>query len=221
MNISIATKRFSRGLTLIETLLAIALIVIFGMIMFSTPRTSKARAVRIACVSNLRQIGLASRVWADDHSDKFPWDVAKTNGGMMEFTSGPNLWQHFQIMSNELTTPTVLFCVAEASWTPSTNFAFLNNSNISYFINLNAEKTNSQVLLSGDRNITNGTLIENGILKLTANHAAGWTDELHNRCGNILLADGSVLKVTRVSLQDAIAKGPVVTNRLLMPILTR
>ena len=55
---------------------------------------AKSRAQSIACVNNLKQIGLAGRVWATDHGDKLPPD--------------------WLTMKNELGTPRILFCPADA-----------------------------------------------------------------------------------------------------------
>ena len=56
-----------------------------------------------ACVNNLKQIGLAARVWSNDHGEKFPPDL--------------------RTMSNELISPLILICpgdkthTAAADWT--------------------------------------------------------------------------------------------------------
>ena len=46
--------------------------------------SAKARAQRIACVNNLKQVGLAFRVWALDHQDRFPFNVPAKEAGTME-----------------------------------------------------------------------------------------------------------------------------------------
>jgi len=66
-----------------------------------------------------------------------------------------------------------LICPADDRFA-ATNFTFLSNSNISFFIGLDATETDPQSFLSGDRNLTNGTPIQNGILKLMPNRATGW-----------------------------------------------
>jgi prepilin-type processing-associated H-X9-DG protein len=72
-------------------------------------------------------------------------------------------------------------------------------------------------LLSGDRNITGGTL-NNGFLRiLKTNTLAGWTTEMHNRAGNIGLADGSVQQVTDRGLQQQLEASALPLIRLAIP----
>jgi prepilin-type N-terminal cleavage/methylation domain-containing protein len=208
-----------QGLTLVELLVVLAVLTFFALMIIPAPSHPKARVMRIQCVNNLKQTGLASRVWAGDNGGKYPMEISETNGGTMEFATGPNLFRHFQLMSNELSTPLVLICPADTARLRATNFTFFNNSNVSFFLNLAASKTNSQDIWSGDNNITNGTPIKNAILELTTNHPAGWTDETHHKVGNILLSDGSVQQVSQTGLRSAVQNTSVFTNRLLMPIL--
>jgi hypothetical protein len=140
----------------------------------------------------------------------------------MEFTTGLNAWRHFQIMSNELSTPKVLFCPAETDRTRfiATNFTWLNNSNLSFFVSVDASnETYPQTILSGDHNITNGIAVKNGLLELTTNQLAGWTSEMHDKVGNVGLADGSVQQVSITGLRTTVENTGLATNRLQMPIL--
>ncbi len=205
-------------MTLVEVLVVIAIVAVLFAMLIPT-NTVKRRAPRIQCVNNLVQIGLATRVWEGDHNDKYPAQVSVTNGGSMEFTTDPNVWHTFQVMSNELSTPYILICPEDDARTRATNFNSLNNSNISYFIGVDATETDPQAFLSGDRNLTNGTSIRNGILKLFPNRNVGWTAEMHNKVGNIGLADGSVQQLSTANLTSTITNDVAVTNRLLMPIL--
>jgi hypothetical protein len=137
----------------------------------------------------------------------------------MEFITGPSEWRHFQVMSNELATPQVLFCPADTARTLAPNFNSFGNSNISYFIGLDLTRADPQAIWAGDRNITNGTPITDGILELTPQRPAGWTAELHKKIGNLALGDGSIQQISSSGLQNAVTNSHNFTNRFQMPVL--
>jgi hypothetical protein len=162
---------------------------------------------------------LAFDTWAGDNNGQFPLELSRTKGGTLEFIAGPNEWRHFQVMSNALGTSKVLICPADTTRAPAASFSSLANSNLSYFIDLDFARPDPQAIWSGDRNITNGTPVTNGVLELTSQQPAGWTAELHNKCGNVALGDGSISQVSAAGLRNAVNNTHIFTNRLQMPVL--
>ena len=205
----------SRAFTLIEVLIVLAVILAAALVLL--PGLAKAR-IRggPTCYSNLRQIGLAFSMWENDHRGLYPMEVSIANGGANEAAS-TNLVFVFQVMSNELNTPKILACPGETKRISATNFFRLASVNISYFVGLDAVRTNPASILSGDRNITNGLGVRTGVLRVTATDPSGWPSTPHRGCGNILFADGSVRYLSTPQLREAITNTGFPTNRLLMP----
>lgn len=206
----------ARGLTVVEVLLVIVTIVLVAAVFLPMLARSRPRSSRIGCTGNLKQVGLAAHLWSIDHADQYP--QASTNlEGSLAWANSTQVFRHFQAMSNELVSPKILVCPEDKSRKKASTFVNFSNGNLSYFIALDADASKSQRLLSGDRNITGGTLSDGFLRTLTSNTTAGWTTELHNRSGNVALSDFSVHQVTKTDLQRQLQAGDLNIIRLAIP----
>ena len=62
-----------RGFTLIELLVVIAIIAILAAILFPVFAKAREKARQASCQSNLKQIGLAVLMYAQDYDETLPW----------------------------------------------------------------------------------------------------------------------------------------------------
>ena len=219
MNSQINARR-CEGFSLLEVIVVIVTVLL--LLAVFTMRRPRPRGHPPNCITNLKQVGLAARMWSNDNSDQFPWQVSTNRGGTMEFAASSEVFRHFAVMSNELSSPRILICPADRErLRANTFFPALANSNVSYFVGLEANETRPQSILTGDRNIMGG--VTNGaLLSFRSNDVPQWASSIHTNQGNIALGDGSVQQLTDQTLARQfqttfLAQASMTTLRLAIP----
>jgi prepilin-type N-terminal cleavage/methylation domain-containing protein/prepilin-type processing-associated H-X9-DG protein len=218
-------RRVRRAFTLIELLCTVAIIAIVLALLMPVLQGAFGHARRTVCSNNLENMGIAFNSWAHDHNDLFPMQVSISQGGTREFAeaaaANPNVsstFRHFKVLSNELALAKILRCPADRQRTPAENFAALDNTNVSYFINVGAAFGRTDSPIAGDRNVRTSGRTEWTFVQFGASNAVEFTAELHGNRGNVLFGDGHISLLDGSKLAYAFGGGAgIVDTTLSLP----
>lgn len=222
---------FQRAFTRIESLIAVGTVFLLLAIVLPALAHDRARASRIACANNLRQIGVALQLWGGDHGDQLLWNASIADGGTRLHPLSANAWIHYASLSNELASAKVLLCQSdtgtparEFSGNPTAGYLHPNfrNQATSYFLNAHPNGSVLQTpffygndLLLGDRNIPINGYANCSVLASAATVSVrpvaagfGWRAGLHGpSVGNLLLFDGQTVASDDLLLRSLVESG--------------
>jgi prepilin-type N-terminal cleavage/methylation domain-containing protein/prepilin-type processing-associated H-X9-DG protein len=207
MEIFSNNKGQARAFTLIELLVVIAIIAILAAMLLPALGKAKQKAWTISCNSNLHQIGLAMKMFADDNNERYPESGTTIYWGttdiMPPLGSGKPSWLE-QLVSYAGTTNVYRCPANKGLW-------FARQSPFNYFNGVRAAfiaagqqfaaLNNSAILFPSAYVLSGDTLdfypLDADKDDYTQNCVGGAADpsvtmdwQIHNRGQNILFADG-------------------------------
>jgi len=194
------------GLSRVDTIILVATVVAVGLITLAGLRQIQRQSARVDCENNLRQIAVV-------------FGPTTSPNEALRLAEAGRVAPAFQARGKQLTTPGALRCPQDRFRTRPAVFTHgFDDNAISYFLGLDVNDVHPRALLAGDRNLEAGGLpVAPGFVTVTTNQVLGWTRALHNRRGNLALADGSVQGLTSVGLQEAATQSGLATNRFAVP----
>ena len=126
-----------QAFTLIELVVVVAILAIFAFTLLPALASSGTKSQKINCINNLKQMGIAFRVWEGNNNGKYPMAVSYVAGGASDYVDhggsmpgtlitpaapyAPGMV--FMVMSNFLGNPKVLFCPADSIHTAGAGYA--------------------------------------------------------------------------------------------------
>jgi prepilin-type N-terminal cleavage/methylation domain-containing protein len=218
------SRQQRRAFTLVEMCVVIVVLALLASIILPplVPRHRRYRGT-IPCSNNLKEIGVAYRLWESDNGGLFPAEQSITNKGWKEYLTNANqgaiCWTNYSIMAADLgQSSRLLVCPADERL-PATNCTTgLNNSHVSYFVEVSANDWQPLTILGGDRNLSPGARPEfdygysraDGLgndVAIPLTGPVSWSLKMHSAgnpagSGNILLGDGSVQQVTTANFNN-------------------
>lgn len=210
------------GISFIELLCAIA---VLSMVTVVTVARLNIRAEfnQARCTHHLKETGLAFQQFANDNADRFPMKVSQTFGGAREAAAEGRVAGVFAVLADYHAKPEHVVCPGDTRSVALT-MPVVTAKNLSYFVNLDADRSRPASPLLGDRDLTNPGANGTGAVLLTGLQVASddsmeptWSGTLHRDSGQLALVDGSVAQLAGSSLRDALRQAGQSPVRLLFP----
>jgi prepilin-type processing-associated H-X9-DG protein len=216
-------RNTSRAFTSLDLLACIAGVALMVAVITPVLAGSRSRSDRVACLSNLRQIGTAFRQFALEHDGNPPWIAGPDSND--HDPRKHELWFQYWWLRDSLGTPKILMDPAETrsgarvatEWglVPDTGLQSLKDRAVAYGLGRGHYEGSDfrytdlpQMIVTLDRNFIHSGFDGNA-LETTVQvrpQSTGWYDDVHGAIGNVAFADGSVDSLSSDQLREAVRK---------------
>ena len=192
-----------KAFTLVELLVVIAIIAIMAALLLPALSRAKQRSITLHCINNLRQLGVAMHLYADEHSDWLP-----PAGAFIAWDStDPVAWT--RVMMDYYQATNLLHCPALARAEPEHLFNYFMGSRAVWVTTANTGSVSlatiefaSEYILSGDYNHPPFKPGDADPDNYSQDTLFGRPSPVHNRRVNILFADWHVGTYRRFTPED-------------------
>ncbi len=213
----------SRGaFSLLEMLVVCVVLIVLLLVMLPITSGPHRPARFTRCMNNLRQIGTASYLFAADNNNRFPAQALATNSASFELLAPQSPAIYFIPLHPYLRQLETWVCPTDKLKIPATNSTLFDNSNVSYFLSLEAAAgAVTTAIFAGDRHLkVDGQAAKPGLILLRNSSGVGWTRELHSYTaeprGSLLFADGHA-EFRGTNLARIVAVQQFQVTRLVVP----
>ena len=171
-----------KGFTLLELALVTFVVLVFGFLLLMQLLPERRGTHRIKCINNLKNVGLSFSIYATDNDERFPGSFLLSNRTSL---ASIQVTEIYASLSNELSTPLILYCDKDTARKPARSFTNFTSENISYFASLSATEDKPLSFLAGDRNLYTNHRLLSGVFGLTTNSRIAWAKSIHVEQGNM------------------------------------
>jgi hypothetical protein len=208
---------------------ATALLLLVGLALSKLWETSRTtRRNPLQCQQNLQQIGVALNDFVSEHGGRYPWQVPMAEGGSLEAVAGGQASPHFRCLTNTVRNARVFLCPMDPIRHRGATILTLEDSAISYFLNVSAQPQMRNAILAGDRTLSPGPDTSTGELTVTREVDLQWaapapdepghqTYDTRELTGNLLFSSGTLMETTSSQLRRVVRSLGSTPQHIILP----